>query len=62
MTDVVTLEPPAASVRRPPLSIEPATPVIGAEVSGIDVSKPLDPATFEELHRALLKWRDIHFI
>ena len=57
MSDVVTLEPPAASVRRPHLSIEPATPVIGAEVSGIDLSRPLDPATFEELHRALLKWR-----
>jgi taurine dioxygenase len=57
MSDVVTLEPPAQRARRAGLVIEPATPVIGAEVSGIDLTRPLDRETFAELHQALLKWR-----
>ena len=27
--------------------VSPLTPVIGAEISGVDLSKPLSPAQFE---------------
>jgi len=35
-----------------PLTLRPLTPVFGAEVSGIDIAKPLDNATFEALRNA----------
>ncbi|HEX3407628.1 MAG TPA: TauD/TfdA family dioxygenase [Caulobacteraceae bacterium] len=43
------------------LVVEPATPVIGAEVSGVDLSRPLDAATRDEIRQALLKWRVLFF-
>ena len=60
---LASLETEAPAVRRRPSSIvvEPATPVIGAEISGVDLSRPLDPQTREEIHRALLKWRVLFF-
>ena len=36
------------------ISIEPLSPVIGAEISGIDLSAPLQPGAFETLHDALM--------
>lgn len=47
------------------LGIERLTPVIGAEVTGIDLSQPLSEAQFAEVHRALLEnhvlvFRDQH--
>jgi len=36
------------------ISVEPVSPVVGAEVSGIDLSSPLDDETVEEVRRALL--------
>jgi len=38
-----------------PLTIVPVTPTIGAEVSGIDLSEPLDDATFAALHEAWME-------
>ena len=35
--------------------------MIGAEVSGVDLSKPLDPQTRKEIHNAILKWRVVFF-
>ena len=35
--------------------IAPLSPVIGAEVSGVDLSKPLGNQTFEEIHDALVE-------
>jgi len=34
------------------IEVNPLTPTIGAEVSGVDLSKPLDDQTFRELHSA----------
>ena len=59
---VATLEAkPAAKDRSCGLVIEPATPVIGAEISGVDLSRPLDAATQAAIHDALLKWRVLFF-
>ena len=35
-------------------SIDPLTPTIGAEISGLDLSKPLDGETLDALYQALL--------
>jgi alpha-ketoglutarate-dependent sulfate ester dioxygenase len=61
MSDVATLEAPTAGKDRARLWIEPATPVIGAEVTGVDLSRPLDPEAFAQIHEALLKWRVLFF-
>lgn len=41
--------------------VEPVTPTIGAEISGVDLSKPLDAETFAEIREAIRKWRVIFF-
>ena len=61
MSIAETLDVRPAERRSGGLVIEPATPVIGAEISGVDLSRPLDRATFDELHQALLKWRVLFF-
>ncbi len=45
----------------PRLVVEPVTPTIGAELSGVDLSRPLDAATAEEVRGALMKWRVVFF-
>jgi taurine dioxygenase len=42
----------AADGRIPDLDIRPLAPVIGAEVSGVDASRPMDEATFRAVERA----------
>ncbi len=37
-----------------PISVEPLNPVIGAEISGVDLSKPLTDETFKRIHEAWL--------
>lgn len=51
----------AARPRTATLSIAPLTPTIGAEVSGIDLSKPVDEETRAALREALLEWKVIFF-
>ena len=60
---LATLEtrPPATRRRPSSIVVAPATPVIGAEISGVDLSKPLDARTREDIHAALLKWRVLFF-
>jgi taurine dioxygenase len=41
-------------MRATPFSIEPLTPSIGAEISGLDLRKSLDEATLDALYGALL--------
>ncbi|WP_275557898.1 TauD/TfdA family dioxygenase [Streptomyces sp. 5-6(2022)] len=41
--------------------IVPLGRVIGAEIRGLDLSRPLEPALREELNRALLEWKVIFF-
>src|SRR3978361_2296932 len=43
------------------LDVRPVTPVIGAEVHGIDLREPLDPATVAELSDALVQWKVLFF-
>ncbi|WP_435837886.1 TauD/TfdA dioxygenase family protein [Streptomyces chrestomyceticus] len=41
--------------------IVPQAATIGAEIRGLDLSRPLDPALREELNRALLEWKVLFF-
>ena len=43
------------------LRISPMTPTIGAEISGIDLGRPLDAATAGHLRQALLDWKVLFF-
>ena len=43
------------------IEVEPVTPVIGAEISGVDLSAPLDAATTGDLVKALHNWRVVFF-
>ncbi len=42
-------------------SIKPLTPIIGAEIEGLDLSKPLAKEVQEELNRAFLEWKVLFF-
>jgi alpha-ketoglutarate-dependent sulfate ester dioxygenase len=60
----VDLRPQAASQERPApprLVVEPVTPTIGAEISGVDLTQPLDAATIEAIKAAIRDWRVIFF-
>jgi taurine dioxygenase len=39
------------------LEIVPLTPVIGAELHGLDLAQPLSPSTLEAIRAALLEWK-----
>ena len=43
------------------IGVDPLSPIIGAEVSGVDISKPLDKDVLEEVNRALLDHQVIFF-
>ena len=43
------------------LALAPLTPTIGVEISGLDLSKPLDQPTLADLRQALLDWKVIFF-
>ena len=43
------------------IRVEKLTPVIGAEVHGVDLSQPLDERTFKEIHEALTENQAIFF-
>ncbi|MGY1437327.1 TauD/TfdA dioxygenase family protein [Streptomyces reniochalinae] len=43
------------------IEVVPQTRVIGAEIRGADLTRPLSPALREELNRALLEWKVIFF-
>ncbi len=43
------------------ITVRKLTPVIGAEIGDIDLSRPLDRWTFEEVHRALMEHLVIFF-
>ncbi|MFD5036947.1 TauD/TfdA dioxygenase family protein [Streptomyces sp. NPDC058377] len=41
--------------------VVPLGPLIGAEIGGVDLTRPLTPALREELDRALLEWKVLFF-
>ncbi|MCF2532401.1 taurine dioxygenase [Yinghuangia soli] len=41
--------------------LAPCTPTIGAEIDGVDLSRPLGSELHAELHRALLEWKVLFF-
>jgi taurine dioxygenase len=41
--------------------VKPLSPIIGAEITGVDLSGPVSPELQSELHRALLEWKVIFF-
>jgi taurine dioxygenase len=43
------------------LQVRPLSPIIGAEIHGVDLAQPLDDATFAEIQRAHLDWKVIFF-
>ncbi len=43
------------------ISVAPMTGALGAEIDGIDLSRPLSDAVFDEIHRALLDYLAIFF-
>ena len=43
------------------IEVTPLSPVIGAEISGVDISKPLGNQTFQEVHDALMAHQVIFF-
>ena len=45
----------------PTLDIRPTTPVIGAEIYGVDLRQPLSAPTTEAIRQALLKWKVLFF-
>ncbi|RAK57960.1 TauD/TfdA dioxygenase family protein [Phenylobacterium deserti] len=60
MSQPAILDPTTAKAPRR-IIVEPVTPVIGAEISGVDLSQPLDAETFAEIRQAIQKWRVIFF-
>lgn len=43
------------------LDISPLTPHIGAEIEGVDLSRPIDDDLAEEIRQALLEWKVLFF-
>jgi len=43
------------------ICVEPLTPAIGAEISGIDLSEPVSEAAHKEIHGALLEHKVVFF-
>ena len=43
------------------IEVAPLTPIIGGEVSGVDLTKPLGPEQVADLHQALADWLVIFF-
>jgi taurine dioxygenase len=37
------------------ITVKPLTPVIGAEIGGLDISRPLGNQAFTEVHDALMR-------
>jgi taurine dioxygenase len=50
-----------AAARTGVVAVEPLTAVVGAEIRGVDLAHPLDPAAVTEVRQALLRWKVIFF-
>jgi alpha-ketoglutarate-dependent sulfate ester dioxygenase len=54
-------ERPEAGPRYHRIEVEPVTPIIGAEIGGVDLAGPPDAETMAEIVRALHDWRVVFF-
>jgi taurine dioxygenase len=63
MTSVTALHPGSNRDRfsYDHISVEPITPTIGAEISGIDLREPLTPEQAADVQKALHDWRVVFF-
>ncbi len=52
---------PLTGLQAASLSLSPMTPTIGAEVSGVDLARPLAPETVAAIRAALLDWKVLFF-
>ena len=43
------------------INVTPVSPVIGAEIAGVDLSEPLGNQVFQEIHDALMAHQVIFF-
>lgn len=43
------------------ITVEPVTPTIGAEISGVDLRQPIAPAVAADIQKALHDWRVVFF-
>ncbi len=52
----------SAQILKPaPFAVQPMTPTIGAEISGLDLASPFDASTLGALRAALLEWKVLFF-
>ena len=57
-----TREMNARGLEGPSLAtVQPLSPTIGAEITGVDLRQPVSSATRAEIHRALLDWKVVFF-
>lgn len=61
MSSLATLRPANESSAPSRIKVAPVTPLIGAEISGVDLRKPLDAETFAEIRAAINQWRVVFF-
>jgi len=59
MNEIQRLTPPTTAYRR--ITVEPVTPVIGAEIGDVDLTKPFDAETSAEIHDAINRHRVLFF-
>ena len=52
---------PGISVSRSGVTVEPVSGRIGAQITGIDISRPLDDSTVEVVRQALDTWKVVFF-
>jgi taurine dioxygenase len=52
---------PARKIETASFELQPMTPTIGAEISGIDLRKPLSASALRDLRTALLDWKVLFF-
>jgi len=55
----VNVNPP--TTRYETITATPGSPVIGAEIKGVDLAQPLDEQTFDEIHDALMQYQVLFF-